>query len=58
MEKSLDEKIVEMTSMLREVNAAWAELPKGYKLWIDWDSRPPKVVLVEGVRIERNVIGP
>lgn len=58
MEKSLDEKIVEMLSLLREVNAAWSELPRGYKLWIDWDARPVKVVLIEGVRIERNVLGP
>lgn len=58
MEKTLDEKIVEMLSLLREVNAAWADMPRNYKLWIDWDSRPVKVVLVEGMRVERNVVGP
>lgn len=53
-----DEKIELMLRMLRDVNDLWADMPRNYKLWIDWDHRPPKVVLTEGYRIERSVLGP
>lgn len=58
VEPTVEDKKLRMVALLQQVNDAWRDLPRGYKLWIDWDTKPPKVVLVSSVHIERNVVGP
>lgn len=41
-----------------ELNAAWANVDKPYSLWIDWNHRPRRVVITQGISIERDVLYP
>lgn len=41
-----------------ELNKAWAQVGKPYSLWIDWNHRPRRVVITQGVYIERDVLYP
>lgn len=53
-----EEKLDRLDTLIREVNDIWASLPRNYKIWIDWNSRPCRVTMVDSVHIERNIILP
>lgn len=55
---STEDKLERLNTIIREANDIWASLPRNYKLWIDWNSRPPKLTMVDSVQIERNIILP
>lgn len=55
---STEKKLEEAERLIRDINDLWASLPRTYKLWIDWDARPPRLTMTDRVFIERNVIIP
>lgn len=57
-EASTDEKLERLNVIIREANDIWASLPRNYNFWIDWNSRPAKLTVVDSVQIERNIILP
>lgn len=57
-DRTLDEKIADTLSLMRQLNAELAELPKNYRPWVNWDVRPPKVMLIDGVQVSRSIVGP
>jgi hypothetical protein len=58
LNSTTEAKIDRMDTLLREINDIWAAMPRNYRLWIDWDSRPRRLTLVDSVHIERNIIAP
>lgn len=47
-----------LKAAVTEVNEAWANIGKPYSLWIDWNHRPRRVVITQGVFIERDILFP
>lgn len=54
----LDQQLDRLKRAVDVVNTEWAYTPKPYGLWIDWQARPRRVVITQGIHIERDVIYP
>lgn len=55
---SEDELLNNMKEAIDTVNAIWAMLPRNYGIWIEWQHKPRRIVLTEGIYVTRDVVHP
>ena len=53
-----DEKLERANVLMRELNDIWASMPRNYKMWIDWDARPRRLIMTDYHSVEKHVILP
>lgn len=53
-----EDKLDRLNVLMRETNDIWASLPRNYRMWIDWDARPRRIIMTDFVSIDKHVILP